>query len=206
MYEEQEKGRVKAEEGRVESESSRVEAEAGRAHAESNEGSGRVESEIVRQETHSAYLSELQKLQSDPSHYMTPGARAYFRRVWVGYAVLGLAIVVGLWGQQREAAARIDDINNSRATITYTTCKDQNDRHDTTVAQLDKLLVLRKSELRKQIQAAETKGSTEVATQLRGQIDRLDDSRNSTVSLIDALAPHQNCEQLVVDRFGSIPE
>ena len=201
-----EEGRVQAEKGRVTAESSRVEAEAGRAHAESNEGSGRKESEIARQETHAEYLSELDKLKNNPDHYMTPGARHYFRRVWIGYAILSLAIAVGLWGQQHESKDRIDDINQNRAIIAYTTCNDQNDRHDNTIAQLDKVLLLRKLELRRQITKAEKKGSTEVATALREQIDRLDDSRVSTVVLIDSLAPHQNCDQIVTDRFGFIPD
>lgn len=201
-----EERRVEAERGRVSAESSRVEAEAGRAHAESNEGSGRIESEVARQEHYSEYMTELDKLKKDPENYVTPGARHYFRRVWVGYAILGLAIALGLWGQQREANNRIDDINNSRALITYNSCLDQNDRHDNTVGQLDKILLVRKAELRKQIKQAEERDQLAVATSLRSQIDRLDDSRNTTVGLIEALAPHQNCRQLVIDRFGRIPD
>jgi hypothetical protein len=43
------------------------------------------------------YTDELQKLQSDPEHYMTPGARKYFRRVALGYAVLAVAVCAGIF-------------------------------------------------------------------------------------------------------------
>ena len=44
------------------------------------------------------YSNELEKLQADPEHYMTPGARRYFTRVWLGYAVLACAMIAGVWG------------------------------------------------------------------------------------------------------------
>ena len=206
MFNEQEDSRVEAEKGRVE-------AEKGRVTAEENLGSGRVEAEVgrvtaegLRVSNYKQYELELLKLQADPEHYMTPGARNYFRRVWMGYAILALAIAIGLFTQQRESVDRINDINKSRALITYTGCLDQNGRHDNTIKQLDSLLIVRKAELRKQIKEAEAKDQIQIATSLRAQIDRLDDSRNSTVGLIEALAPHQNCEQLVIDRFGSLPD
>lgn len=44
------------------------------------------------------YSEELAKLNSDPAHYMTPGARRYFKRVWRGYLVLAAAMTIGIWG------------------------------------------------------------------------------------------------------------
>jgi hypothetical protein len=44
------------------------------------------------------YEKELMKLNTDPAHYMTPGARKYFKRVWMGYLVLAIAMIVGIWG------------------------------------------------------------------------------------------------------------
>jgi hypothetical protein len=43
------------------------------------------------------YADELQKLQENPEHYMTPGARRYFKRVWLGYLILAVAMTVGMW-------------------------------------------------------------------------------------------------------------
>lgn len=78
----QEHGRVVAEEtevsGRVAAEEGRVIAEKGRAAA------------------HQEYQNELERLRDDPAHYMTPGARKYFRRVAIGYIILAVATVFGI--------------------------------------------------------------------------------------------------------------
>ena len=44
------------------------------------------------------YEDELEKLQDDPEHYVTPGAKRYFQRVLVGYVVLAVAGIIGVWG------------------------------------------------------------------------------------------------------------
>jgi len=44
------------------------------------------------------YSDELSKLRDDPAHYMTPGAKSYFRRVWLGYLILAAAMTFGIWG------------------------------------------------------------------------------------------------------------
>lgn len=108
-------------------------------------------------------------------------------------------------GKRRSDANRdfITQIQRQRAEITYTTCRDQNDRHDNTVQRLDDRLRKRKAVIRKQIK--ESKSLVE-QTALRAQIDGLDDARSFTVDLIDALQPHQNCDQLVIDRFGYVPD
>jgi hypothetical protein len=96
----------------------------------------------------------------------------------------------------------IEQINRSRAEITYTTCKNTNDRHDATVRTIDSIIANRKEE----IIAAENVGDSEEAMLLRAQLDAIDAGRSTTVSLIDALSPLTNCEQLVRDRFGYVPE
>lgn len=53
------------------------------------------------------YASELEKLNSDPAHYMTPGAKRYFRRVALGYAVLATATVLGIWSVTNHIDARL---------------------------------------------------------------------------------------------------
>lgn len=118
--------------------------------------------------------------------------------------VLPLLLVLSLvWKESRD---RIDAIQTSRAQITYTSCLEQNDRHDATVQQLDLLLTNRKAKVREQIVTAEMRGDIARVTNLRAQLDALDDTRATTVSLIDALAPLRGCEQLVLDRFGEVPE
>jgi hypothetical protein len=208
-----EQNRIDAEKGRVTAEDLRVQAEAGRAHAESNEGSGRVEAEegrVVAEEERRTnaqkFDEEIRKFQADPDHYVSPGAHRILRKFTYAWVLLAIAAVVGVYALTNESKDRVNDINKSRALITYTGCLDQNNKHDSTILQLDRLLIVRKSELRKQIKAAEEAGNATTAASLRGQIDRLDDSRSSTVSLIDALAPRQNCDQLVLDRFGFVPD
>lgn len=44
------------------------------------------------------YEQELEELKTNPSLYMTPGAKKYFRRVAVGYVVLACAAAIGIWG------------------------------------------------------------------------------------------------------------
>lgn len=74
-----------------------------------------------------------------------------------------------------------------RAEITYSTCLDQNGRHDATIKRLDEII-------EKAVAADPAR-----AKQIRA-------SRSSTVFIIEALAPHQNCKQLVLDRFGFVPQ
>lgn len=72
------------------------------------------------------------------------------------------------------------------AEITFTTCLDQNSRHDKTIDRLDQLL------------ARAVKTNPERAREIR-------QTRASTIFIIEALAPHQNCRQLVLDRYGFVP-
>lgn len=43
------------------------------------------------------YENELEKLKTDPSHYMTPGARRYFYRVAGAYAILAVSFTIGIY-------------------------------------------------------------------------------------------------------------
>jgi hypothetical protein len=128
----------------------------------------------------------------------------------LAFVLLTLAFVFSLWlvnreSKQRSAANRelIADIQQSRAEVTYTSCKDQNARHDATVMRIDAIIIERKQQIRQAIQRTDDPAAQ--AT-FRGQLDQIDDGRSTTVSLIDALAPHQNCDQIVLDRYGFIPE
>lgn len=50
--------------------------------------------EEVRQENLNLIVEEIV---SNNPHLVTGGARRYFKRVWIGYAVLAIACVVGIW-------------------------------------------------------------------------------------------------------------
>lgn len=142
------------------------------------------------------YLAE-----TEPESHFVKHERAITMAAIVVIPLLLVAFL--MWREQQE---RIEDIQRSRAEITYTSCLEQNDRHDATVERLDKILLERKAMLRQEIIAAEDAGDVEQAALLRAQIDALDDAKATTVSLINALAPLQNCQQLVIDRFGYVPE
>lgn len=118
--------------------------------------------------------------------------------------VIPLFVVLGLmWREQRE---RIADIQHSRAELTYVGCLETNARHGRTVDQLDRILATRKAQVREDIIEAEAQGDAARASALRAQLDSLDDGRATTVSLIAALMPVQNCRQVVLDRFGHVPD
>jgi len=114
--------------------------------------------------------------------------------VVAAFVMLSLAFVFSLYLVNHEAKQRstenralIDAQVGQRAELTYTGCLDQNNRHDATIKRLDEILQ----------QAIAKDPSREEA--LRA-------TRGSTVFLIEALAPHQNCEQMVIDRFGFVPQ
>lgn len=100
-----------------------------------------------------------------------------------------LAACLTTWESRQRSDANRDlivAIQHQRAEVTYTSCLDQNDRHDQTIERLDQLLD-------KAVAA-----NPAAAEQIRR-------TRSSTVFLIEALAPHQKCKQIVMDRFGFVP-
>lgn len=125
------------EQNRIEAEKLRVIEEAKRAHAEKNTGTGRVEQEVgrveaerermiaeaLREYNHAEYQIELEALQKDPSHYMTPATRNYFRKVWAGYVVLAISFIVGIWGvtNRQDTEIRKEFNNYASATCKTTT-------------------------------------------------------------------------------------
>lgn len=133
-----------AEAGRTLAEQGRVVAEGGRVHAESNEETGRREAEVERviaeadrRRVQTAYERELAKLQEDPAHYMTPGARSYFRRVTIGYVVLAIATVFGIWAFTNRVDDKIrEDLNKvaeAQCLGSIPTLKKYNDFVDTQI-------------------------------------------------------------------------
>lgn len=131
--------------------------------------------------------------------------------------VFFVACLLAVWLGKREADIRVNEnralilklqqqdrhIQQSRASVTYAACIDQNERHRATVARIDDLIIARKAALRRAIQATD---DAKVQMALRAQIDATDDSRTTTVSIVDAIAPRQDCRTLVRDRFGFVPD
>jgi hypothetical protein len=84
-----------------------------------------------------------------------------------------LVLVAILFGVVIE---RADDIQDSRVAFTAESCRQQNMRHDVTIRKLDQLI-------------ADLPPGTQKRRARRG--------RESTVALIDALAPERDCRAVV---------
>lgn len=204
-----EQNRVEAEKGRVTAEEGRVEAEAGRVHAESNQGSGRVEAEearvlaeAVRQNTSEEFHEEIEKFASDPRHYISPGAKRIFRRYTYAWIIIALAAIIGVWTLTKESDKRVEQIQQSRIEVTYDSCLESNDRNINTVNRIDELIADRKNEIN--IQIEKSNDPQEIMT-LEQQIKSINSRRDTTVSLINALAPKRDCVAFIIDRFGVPP-
>jgi hypothetical protein len=112
-------GRVEHEEGREEAEQDRIDAALGRKEAEGKRvvaEHGRVSAEDLRVQHYADYEDELKKLQDDPEHYMTPGAKRAFQKYRrdniIAYIVLAAAMAVGVWSFTNNAKQTLkDEIN-----------------------------------------------------------------------------------------------
>jgi hypothetical protein len=110
-------------------------------------------------------------------------------RIWAtlaGVAVLFAAAALGaaLFAVQ----LRQDDIQDSRAENVLSACREQNGRHDASIAALDRIL-----------DKAGEGASPERLAQIR-------QSRTSTVLLIAALAPKRDCVQRTLRLVGKLPD
>lgn len=107
----------------------------------------------------------------------------------------GLALVAVLVAFTTSLAAytinkhSIDRINNSRISLTYNACLEQNARNVKTITTLDK-------------QINKILNDPKVSDQRKA---RLKESRRFTVLLINALAPVKDCKDLVFKRYGKVP-
>jgi hypothetical protein len=88
--------------------------------------------------------------------------------------VVGVVSIV-LWERTRDNA---DRIQQNRVSIAANSCRDQNQRHDNTLVALNQVLQ----------QARKSEG---ISSQQAQQ------SQSQTTLLINALAPHQNCQTVV---------
>lgn len=105
------------------------------------------------------------------------------------YSLCAFTVVLGLLALRADQlnGDRVDDIQSSRVQNTYNNCEEQNARNENTIAVFDKRIA-------EGVKSGELKGQ---------RLQRARESRAFTVGLIGALAPHQNCLQLVRTRFGA---
>jgi hypothetical protein len=105
----------------------------------------------------------------------------FIRRGLIAFAIVGVFTTLALFGfgyLLREQHKTTDLIQEQRRDAVRTTCEEQNKRHDRTVAVLER--VLRDAEKK----TPERKAQIEAA-------------RASNLLLINALAPHRDCAQLI---------
>lgn len=114
---------------------------------------------------------------------LTARLARFIVKALVGFTVLGVACAVGLLGfgivLHRQGSAA-DDIQQQRKEAIRRTCTEQNDRHDETYSKL--------------IDAAKTDEDQRTTEAGKQEVRR---RRDVTLALIDALAPHQNCDDMV---------
>jgi hypothetical protein len=107
-------------------------------------------------------------------------------RRFMHWALTAIAILFAstLWMLFVALPRKTDEIQRSRAAAVIDTCRDQNVRHDRTIARL-RILIARLPDGRQRTEA----------------------ERNiaSTIALIDALAPRQDCAALARKRVGTPP-
>lgn len=115
------------------------------------------------------------------------GWRRWLRENWYRDAwllTITITVIAAVFAARAENAQRIRDIQDSRRDAIRVQCEQQNDRHDRTLAALDHVLAQRLRDA--------------------GPVERqrLQTGRASTVLLIEALAPHQDCRRRVRQLIG----
>ena len=152
--------------------------------------------------TEQIFDEEIEKFRSDPEHYVSPGAARILRRFTYAWIIVALAAIVGVFVLTNESSNRVDAIQQSRVEITYDACLESNDRNTATVNQIDKVI----SERKEKIQASiENSNDPQEIMTLKEQLKNISVSRNTTVSLVNALAPKRDCVAFIIDRFGEPP-
>ena len=205
-----EQDRVTAEQGRVDAEAERVTAEEGRVHAESNQGTGRVEAEEVRvlaEEERIArselFSSEIEKFQSDPAHYVSPGARKILRRFTYAWIIVALAAVIGVWALTEESDNRVADIEASRVEIAYEACLDTNERYNEATIFLKNLAIEQRIPLNEVLGNEESTPEQKAAAQ--AGIENINEGLKNFTTIINALVPFKDCIAFSIQRFGVPP-
>lgn len=107
----------------------------------------------------------------------------FVKKALIGFAVIGLTSALALIGYGfvlREQGKIVADIQTQRENSLRSLCEDQNKRHDDTSKKLTDAAA--KDEAARKTEA----GKAEVRRR-----------RDVTLALIDALSPHQDCDELV---------
>lgn len=123
---------------------------------------------------------------------------SHLRWVERSVALIGLVVIVvavaitgipltGFDGLIGANSDRVEEIQQERAANIVRGCRDQNKRHDDTVMQLDALLTIAKLSV-----AGEP-----------GRAEQIEQSRDFTVALIDALAPVRDCQAVIEQQIPS---
>lgn len=98
--------------------------------------------------------------------------------------VIPMIFTVGLFWHELES--RVDDVQESRAEITYIGCLEQNERNEAARAAVKTIF----------------DQSVAAGEQTREEADT---AIAATASIVDALAPTRDCQALVEARFGYVP-
>lgn len=106
----------------------------------------------------------------------------WYRDIWLLIvSVVDVVAIISALHAANQANHNVASIQNSRISITLDTCRDQNKRNDNTIARLNKIV-------------------NNIPDPHQRRLARR--SVATTVSLIDAVVPKQNCEALVHSRFS----
>lgn len=110
-------------------------------------------------------------------------------------AAVSIAVLAG-W-IHHETSDRINAEQQSRIDITYETCQNQNNRHNITLARLDQLLNRNIAKVEKQVKKGVLSQKEAIP-----RIQQIKASRGPTVFLLEAVIPHTDCRDLIIQRFG----
>jgi hypothetical protein len=106
-------------------------------------------------------------------------------RIVLGCVLIAIPILVSLGLFLWEFERRVDDIQQSRAEITYMVCLDQNQRNTDATEAVNAIFA--------------------EAIERGADPDTLTPAREGTQTVIDALAPIRDCAFMVERQFGYVP-
>lgn len=137
---------------------------------------------------------------TSPRQRRIPGlrsARLVIASIGVGTVANSIAVVIAF----SQVHAQVQAINVERARNITASCEQTNQRHDDTIAALDRTMLERLTGQRVSLGISDTKVRAELAAALKKAKPplrrRAQQSLVATVLLIQALAPHQDCVVLV---------
>lgn len=127
-------------------------------------------------EAHEKALEKHEKALTEHAERLEDRLSRFFSKALVAFAVIGMISAISIFG----FGVVLREFQNQRKAFVRITCEDQNERHDNTTDKLTKLA-------QADIDSRKTEAGKE-------EVRR---RRDVTIGLIDALAPHQDCDALV---------